>query len=67
VDGRQYFARDVDQMLRKRDAELRAFLEQEAITAIGQGASSAAGGKGPRREYHCDTQEDEVAGSGSNR
>jgi imidazolonepropionase-like amidohydrolase len=67
VDGCQYFARDVDQTLRKRDAELRAFLEQEAITAIGQGASSTPGGRGPRREYHCDTQDDEVAGSGSNR
>jgi imidazolonepropionase-like amidohydrolase len=67
VDGCQYFARDVDQTLRKRDAELRAFLEQEAIMAIGQGASSTPGGRGPRREYHCDTQDDEVAGSGSNR
>ena len=67
VDGRQYFARDVDQQLRRRDAELRAFLEQEAITAIGQGASPAAGGRGPRREYHCDTADDEVAGSSQGR
>ncbi|MFM8771811.1 MAG: amidohydrolase family protein [Candidatus Kapaibacterium sp.] len=67
VDGRQYFARDVDQKLRKRDAELRAFLEQEAITAIGQGAASTSAGRGPRREYHCDTADDEVAGSALDR
>ena len=64
VDGRQYFARDVDQQLRKRDAELRAFLEQEAIHAIGQGAASTPAGRAPRREYHCDTADDEVAGNG---
>ena len=67
VDGRQYFARDVDAKLRQRDAELRAFLEQEAILAIGQGASSTPAGSGPRREYHCDTEGDEVAGYGSDR
>ena len=67
VDGRQYFARDTDQNLRKRDAELRAFLEQEAIMAIGQGAASTSAGRGPRREYHCDTADDEVAGTALDR
>jgi adenine deaminase len=67
VDGRMYFARDVDARLRERDAELRRFLEQEAIKAIAGGAGSKPGGSGSRREYHCDTDEDEMSGSVSGR
>jgi len=67
VDGRMYFARDVDARLRERDAELRRFLEQEAIKAIAGGSGSKPGGSGPRREYHCDTDDDEMSGSVSGR
>ncbi|HLP27045.1 MAG TPA: amidohydrolase family protein [Candidatus Didemnitutus sp.] len=63
VDGRMYFARDVDMQLRERDAELRRFLEQEAMKAIAGGASVKAGVSAPRREYHCDTDEDEMSGA----
>jgi imidazolonepropionase-like amidohydrolase len=62
VDGREYFSRTADAQLRDRDAALRRLLEQEAIKAISKGASTSRGGRGPRREYHCDTAEDEVAG-----
>lgn len=62
VDGREYFSRATDVQLRERDASLRRQLEQEAIKAIGKGAPASAGGRMPRREYHCDTIEDEVAG-----
>jgi imidazolonepropionase-like amidohydrolase len=62
VDGREYFSRAADVQLRERDTALRRLLEQEAIKAIGKGAPAARGGRGPRREYHCDTIEDEVAG-----
>ena len=62
VDGREYFSRTTDAQLRDRDAALRRLLEQEAIKAISKGASTSRGGRGPRREYHCDTAEDEVAG-----
>ncbi len=67
VDGRMYFSRDVDAQLRKRDAELRAFLEQEALRAAEQGAATSSGGRRGRREYHCDTDDDEMAGSGNGR
>lgn len=62
VDGREYFSRTTDAMMRERDLVLRRLLEQEAIKAISKGAPSVKGGRGPRREYHCDTIEDEVAG-----
>lgn len=62
VDGCEYFSRATDVQLRDRDAALRRLLEQEAIKAIGKGASTSTGGRKPRREYHCDTIEDEVAG-----
>jgi len=62
VDGREYFSRSSDAQMRERDAALRRQLEQEAIKAISKGAPAARGGRGPRREYHCDTIEDEVAG-----
>jgi imidazolonepropionase-like amidohydrolase len=62
-DGRMYFARDVHMQLRERDAELRRFLEQEAMKAIAGGASVKAGVSAPRREYHCDTDEDEMSGA----
>lgn len=62
VDGREYFARSTDANLRVRDAALRRQLEQEAIKAIGNGAPAARGSKGPRKEYHCEDIEDEVAG-----
>lgn len=62
VDGREYFSRSSDAQMRERDAALRRQLEQEAIKAISNGAPAARGGRGPRREYHCDTIEDEVAG-----
>ncbi len=62
VDGREYFSRTTDAQLRERDTTLRRLLEQEAIKAISKGASTSRGGRGPRREYHCDTADDEVAG-----
>lgn len=61
VDGRMYFSRDIDQQLRTRDAELRRFLEQEALRSAASGAPTASGGRAPRREYHCDTDEDEMS------
>jgi len=67
VDGRMYFARDVDAQLRLRDAELRRFLEQEAIRAADKGAPTTPGSRGARREYHCDTDEDEMAGGKQDR
>lgn len=63
VDGRMYFSRDIDQQLRVRDAELRRFLEQEALRSAAGGASTASGGRAPRREYHCDTDDDEMSGA----
>lgn len=63
VDGRMYFSRDIDQQLRTRDAELRRFLEQEALRAAAGGAPTASGGRAPRREYHCDTDDDEMSGA----
>lgn len=62
LEGRMYFSRDADAQLRLRDAELRRFLEQEAIKAADSGASVRSGSPEPRREYHCDTDEDEMAG-----
>ena len=62
VDGRMYFSRDIDQQLRTRDGELRRFLEQEALRAAAGGAPTASGGRAPRREYHCDTDDDEMSG-----
>ncbi len=67
VDGRMYFARTTDEELRRRDGELRRFLEQEALKAIAGGAAAASGGRGPRREYHCDTDDDEMAGAAAGR
>lgn len=63
VDGRMYFSRDIDQQLRTRDTELRSFLEQEALRAAAGGAPTASGGRAPRREYHCDTDDDEMSGA----
>ncbi|MCX6140669.1 MAG: amidohydrolase family protein [Candidatus Kapabacteria bacterium] len=67
VEGRMYFARDVDAGLRGRDAELRRYLEQEALKAASGGAPTVSGGRGPRRQYECDTDDDEMAGSVSGR
>lgn len=64
VEGRRYFDRDTDAALRTRDAELRHFLEQAAIDAIGKGAPATAVGKKLPRMYHCDDMDDEVAGRG---
>lgn len=64
VEGRRYFDRDKDVALRARDAELRRFLEQEAIKAIGGGAAKVSMGKKMPRMYHCDDMDDEVAGRG---
>ena len=63
VDGRMYFSRDIDQQLRARDGDLRRFLEQEALRAAAGGAPTASGGRAPRREYHCDTDDDEMSGA----
>jgi imidazolonepropionase-like amidohydrolase len=64
VEGRRYFNRDEDARMRVRDAELRRFLEQEAMKAIGQGAATAPAAQRVPREYHCEDTGDEVAGTG---
>lgn len=61
VDGRLLFSRETDAALRDRDAALRRFLEQEAIKAISDGGTASARPSGPRRMYHCDDRDDEVA------
>lgn len=62
VEGRELFSLETDAKLRKRDAELRAFLEQEALKAIAGGQSTSASSSASPREYHCDTIEDEMSG-----
>ena len=62
VEGRQMFSLELDAKLRKRDAELRAFLEQEAMKALSGGASADRSGSNGSRLYHCDDNEDEMAG-----
>ncbi len=62
VEGRELFSLEMDQKLRKRDAALRTQLEQAALLAIQGGAGVAAAGSPRRREYHCDSADDEVAG-----
>lgn len=59
VDGREMFSRTQDAHMRERDAELRRFLEQEALKSIASGGAVAGRGTGPRRMYHCDDMEDE--------
>ena len=63
VEGRMFFARDVDALMRARDQELRRFLEQEAIRSANAGASTKLGGRGPQREYECETMDDEMSGA----
>ncbi|MCU0329623.1 MAG: amidohydrolase family protein [Candidatus Kapabacteria bacterium] len=63
VDGREYFSRETDARLRSRDAELRRFLEQAALTAAANGATTTGPSKGPRRLYHCDDIEHEAVHS----
>lgn len=66
VDGREYFSRALDAQLRTRDAVLRTSLEQAAITALLKGDSAAPSSGIPKREYHCDTDDDEMgAGLGT--
>ncbi|NQW29354.1 MAG: amidohydrolase family protein [Ignavibacteria bacterium] len=60
VDGREMFSIEADLKLRSRDSELRRFLEQEAMAAIAEGAASAKPKKKQRKEYHCETWDDEV-------
>jgi imidazolonepropionase-like amidohydrolase len=63
VDGREYFSLERDALLRARDANLRRFLEQAALTAATSGAATAGPTKGPRRMYHCDDLEHETMNS----
>ena len=65
VEGRRFFDRDEDVLMRTRDAELRRFLEQEAMKSIGKGAAKAPAAKRVPREYHCEDVGDEVAGTGN--
>lgn len=65
VEGRQYFSRETDAKLRTRDAELRTFLEQQAMASANSGAPTAAPSKKQRREYECETMDDEMAGTGA--
>ena len=62
VEGREMFSLDKDKALRQRDSKLRAFLEQEAIKAIGGGMEAEHSQSKSEREYHCDTIEDEMSG-----
>lgn len=64
VEGRQYFSREQDAKLRVRDAELRTFLEQQAMAAANGGAPTAPPSRKQRREYECETMDDEMAGTG---
>lgn len=63
VEGRQYFSREQDAKLRARDAELRQFLEQQAMSAATGGAPTVPPVRKQRREYECETMDDEMAGS----
>lgn len=63
VDGREYFSIEIDQRLRKRDAELRAFLEQAALTAASAGEPTSGAKPRSRRMYHCDDMDDEMSGN----
>ncbi|RPI67560.1 MAG: amidohydrolase, partial [Ignavibacteriae bacterium] len=63
VEGRQYFSREQDAKLRARDAELRQFLEQQALSAATGGAPTVPPARKQRREYECETMDDEMAGS----
>lgn len=65
VEGREMFSLESDAKLRKRDAKLRAFLEQAAISDLQSGAASATVGAQEEREYHCDTLEDEMSAANS--
>jgi imidazolonepropionase-like amidohydrolase len=60
VDGCQYFSLEQDRLLRIRDAELRAFLEREVLTAIAGGADATGPPSAPRKEYHCEDVHDEL-------
>lgn len=60
VDGREMFSLETDAQLRTRDSELRRFLEQEAMAAIAGGKPSAKPSAKKRREYHCETWDDEM-------
>jgi imidazolonepropionase-like amidohydrolase len=62
VEGRRMFSIAQDAALRARDAELRRFLEQQVLKSSG-GGSGAGGGRKGKRHYHCDTMDDEVAGT----
>jgi hypothetical protein len=64
VEGRQYFSREQDAKLRVRDAELRTFLEQQAMASANGGAPTAPPSRKQRREYECETMDDEMAGTG---
>ncbi len=63
VEGRAMFSRALDQQLRTRDAALRTFLEQQALTSLAGGASASAPKRALHHEYHCDDLLDEMAGS----
>ena len=61
VEGRLYFSRELDQQLRTRDAELRSFLEQQALKAGAAGAPTVKMSGRQRREYHCDDIDDHMS------
>ena len=63
IEGREMFSRAIDAKLRTRDAELRSFLEQAALKAIADGATPTKDRGRGRREYHCDTMDDEMSGT----
>lgn len=60
IEGRHMFSRDIDERLRFRDAELRHFLEQEALKSAEKGSAPSKTRKAAKRRYHCDSVDDEM-------
>ena len=62
VDGRKYFDRKTDEILRKRDAAMRTTLEQKALESNDKGDSGKGRFSGQKHEYDCEDIFDEMAG-----
>jgi imidazolonepropionase-like amidohydrolase len=60
IEGRHMFSREADEQMRTRDSELRRYLEQEALKASEKGSATTKTRKVGKREYHCDTTDDEM-------
>ena len=63
IDGKCYFDRKTDELLRKRDAAMRASLEQKAIEFANNGETTRIKTGSKKHLYDCEDIFDEVAGS----